>query len=411
MDACATGGHEIEVTVLLPCLDEAETIAVCVRKALACLRDLGIHGEVLVSDNGSTDGSPEIAEAMGARVVHAPIRGYGGALMAGIDAARGRYVIMADADDSYDVSNLGPFVAELRAGHDVVMGNRFRGGIAPGAMPPLHQYLGNPVLSWVGRRLFKLPAVGDCHCGIRGFNTARIRALRLCLPGMEFASEMVVRAALAHYDIVEVPATLSPDGRSKHAPHLRTWRDGWRHLRFMLIFAPRRTLTMPGYAFAALGLLTTILLATGPKTVGSVTFDVNSLAYACLALLVGVQTILVGAFASLYGRHERLVAGPVRGVARWLRLEVCIAAGLCCIALGLAGTLMALGRWGEQSFGNLTPNTVIRLVLPSATMIAIGVVVIFAGFFASLLTLRGVQATAVPAPSARDLNEVARIAR
>ncbi|MFD0784819.1 glycosyltransferase family 2 protein, partial [Micromonospora azadirachtae] len=219
--------QEIEVTVLLPCLNEAETLEVCVRKALRSLAECGVAGEVLVSDNGSTDGSQAIAEAAGARVVHAPIRGYGGALLNGIEQARGRYIIMADADDSYALSELGPFIESLRAGHDVVMGNRFRGGIAPGAMPPLHRYLGNPVLSWLGRRLFGLANVGDFHCGMRGFNAERIRALGLCMPGMEFASELVVRSALAGYDIVEVPTTLSPDGRSR-PPHLRTWRDGWR---------------------------------------------------------------------------------------------------------------------------------------------------------------------------------------
>src|SRR5215218_7601139 len=287
--------NEIEVTVVLPCLNEAETLAVCVTKALKSLSDLGVRGEVLVSDNGSTDGSQNIAIENGARVVNAPIRGYGGALMAGIDAAKGRYVIMGDADDSYDLSNLGPFIEKLREGHDVVMGNRFKGGIAPGAMPPLHRYLGNPVLSWIGRHLFRLRNVGDFHCGLRGFSRQRILDLGLCMPGMEFASELVVRSSLAGYSIVEVPTTLQPDGRSR-APHLRTWRDGWRHLRFLLVFAPRRTLVQPGFALATIGLIATVALALGPVSIGSVTFDINALAYSCLALLVGSQLVLFGAF-------------------------------------------------------------------------------------------------------------------
>src|SRR4051795_2191837 len=262
---------DLEVTVLLPCLNEAETLEVCVRKALTSLAELGVDGEVLVSDNGSTDGSQEIAREAGAPVVHAPILGYGGALLNGIEQARGKYIIMADADDSYDLSNLGPFVEGLRAGHDVVMGNRFRGGIAPGAMPPLHRYLGNPVLSWLGRVLIGLKGIKDFHCGIRGFDRDRIRELDLCMPGMEFASELVVRASLSGYDMTEVPTTLRADGRSR-PPHLRTWHDGWRHLRFLLVFAPRRTLIWPGLVLFLLGLAGTITLATGPRTVGGVEF-------------------------------------------------------------------------------------------------------------------------------------------
>src|SRR5258705_2513374 len=252
-----TTAEPIEVSVVLPCLNEAETLATCVQKAVKCLADLGVRGEVVVSDNGSTDGSQQIATDHGARVVAAPVRGYGGALMAGIAAAHGKYVIMADSDDSYDLSNLGPFINRLREGHDLVMGNRFAGGIAPGAMPALHRYLGNPVLSWLGRRLFKLRNVRDFHCGIRGFNRERILELRLCMPGMEFASELVVRASLAGYSIVEVPTTLANDGRSR-PPHLRTWRDGWRHLRFLLVLSPRHTLIQPGIGLAALGAIGTV---------------------------------------------------------------------------------------------------------------------------------------------------------
>jgi hypothetical protein len=382
----------IELSVVLPCLNEAETLAVCVQKAIKCINELGISGEVVVSDNGSTDGSQQIAVENGARVVHAPIRGYGGALMAGIAAARGKYVIMADSDDSYDLSNLGPFVTKLREGHDVVMGNRFKGGIAKGAMPPLHRYLGNPVLSWLGRALFKLSDVGDFHCGIRGFNRQRILALDLCMPGMEFASELVVRASLAGYAIAEVPTTLSKDGRSR-PPHLRTWRDGWRHLRFLLVLSPRRTLVYPGLVLAVLGAVTTVGLTLGPVAVGPIVFDVNALAYACLAVLVGTQVFLFGGFAEVYGRHEGLVAQ--RGLARWTRwlsLEACAAVGLVLIAVGLTGTILALTAWGSSGFGEQDARAAIRVVLPSATAIATGILVIFSGLFASLLSLRVVHA-------------------
>ena len=378
----------VEVTVLLPCLNEAETLETCVRKARSSLADLGVDGEVLVSDNGSTDGSQEIARGAGARVVTAPRKGYGAALLTGIEQAHGRYVIMADADDSYDLAHLGPFVEELRAGHDVVMGNRFRGGISPGAMPALHRYLGNPVLSWLGRALFGLKGVRDFHCGIRGFDRDRIRDLDLRMTGMEFASELVVRARLSGYDLTEVPTTLRPDGRSR-PPHLRTWRDGWRHLRFLLVFAPRRTLIGPGLVLLLVGLLSTIALAVGPLQVGTVQFDINALVYACLALLVGSQLVLFGGFAELYGHFEGIVPKRPDRWVRWLSFERCILIGLSLLALGLAGTIVAVSDWGSTGFGDLDPQGTIRLVLPSATAIALGVIAVFSGLVASLFTLRG----------------------
>jgi glycosyltransferase involved in cell wall biosynthesis len=378
----------VEVTVLLPCLNEAETLATCVRKADKCLHELGVNGEVVVSDNGSTDGSQQIAAANGAQVVDAPIRGYGGALMAGINQAHGRYVIMADSDDSYDLANLGPFIDKLREGNDVVMGNRFKGGIDNGAMPPLHKYLGNPVLSALGRGLFRLRGIGDFHCGIRGFDRERIQALGLCMPGMEFASELVVRASLAGYSIVEVPTELHKDGRSR-PPHLKTWRDGWRHLRFLLVLSPRRTLIWPGSVLAGLGAILALALTLGPIRIGPVAFDVNALAYACLAVLVGTQLILFGGFAEIYGRHEGIVRQ--RRLAYWtrlLRLERCGAIGLGLVALGLLGTILALNTWGHAGFGSQDARAAIRVVLPSATAIATGILVVFSGLFGSLLTLR-----------------------
>ncbi|MDG4774525.1 glycosyltransferase family 2 protein [Solwaraspora sp. WMMD792] len=381
---------EVEVTVLLPCLNEAETLEVCIRKARRSLDELGVRGEVLVSDNGSTDGSQEIAVRAGARVSHAPMRGYGGALINGVEQARGRYVIMADADDSYDLSDLGPFIHELRRGRDVVMGNRFRGGIADGAMPFLHRHLGNPVLSWLGRRLFNLN-VGDFHCGIRGFNRDRVRQLQLCMPGMEFASELVVRAALNGYDITEVPTTLRPDGRSR-PPHLRTWRDGWRHLRFLLVFAPRKMLIWPGAVLFTVGLIGTVTLAVGPLVVGGIGFDVSTLVYTCLAMLAGAQLLLFGAFALIYGRYEGIT--DLRQSDRWsryVRLETCTAGGIVLILLGLAGTILAVATWGATGFGAQDASDTMRVVLPSSTAIGLGATLIFAGLFSSLLSLRRVS--------------------
>lgn len=377
----------LEVTVLLPCLDEAETVGVCVEKALGSLRELRVEGEVLVSDNGSTDGSQEIARRRGARVISVPERGYGAALLAGIEDARGRYVIMADADDSYDLANLGPFVGALREGHDVVMGNRFRGGISEGAMPWLHRYLGNPVLSWLGRSLFGLKEVGDFHCGIRGFDRERILALDLSMPGMEFASELIVRAALAGYDITEVPTTLRPDGRTRPS-HLRTWRDGWRHLRFLLVFAPRKTLIYPGAVLAAIGLVGSILLAIGPRSIGSLTFDINALAYACIGVLVGVQMMLLGGLATLYGSAHGMPPGRgLRPLLATLRFETAALIGLIAILVGLGGSVAAIFNWGSVGFGELDPRGTIRIVLPSATLVALGALWIFTGLAGSLITL------------------------
>src|SRR5882672_3139318 len=291
-----------ELTILMPCLNEAETLATCIDKARQYIGRSAIDGEVLVADNGSTDGSQQIARAHGATVVHVPTKGYGSALIAGIRAAHGRYVIMGDSDDSYDFSELGAFVRKLREGNDLVMGNRFKGGIQRGAMPALHRYLGNPVLTTIGRIFFHSPC-GDFHCGLRGFARDAILGLSLQSPGMEFASEMVVKATLKDLRITEVPTTLSPDGRSR-PPHLRSWRDGWRHLRFLLLFSPRWLFLYPGLLLLLVGLGLGAAVATGPLTIGGVSFDVDTLVACGACVDIGFQAILFWLFTRVYAGAE-----------------------------------------------------------------------------------------------------------
>ncbi len=294
---------DVELSVVLPCLNEAETLETVVRKALWSFGELGVVGEVVVADNGSTDGSQDIARASGARVVDVPVKGYGAALRAGIESAQGTYVIMGDADDSYAMDQSGPFLEALRGGADLVMGNRFAGGIAPGAMPWVHRYLGNPVLSFLGRLFFRIP-IHDFHCGMRGFRRERIRSLGLQTTGMEFASEMVVRSSLAKLTIVEVPTTLQPDGRSR-PPHLRTWRDGWRHLKFLLAFSPRWMFLYPSLFLLAVGVFGMAVLSFGPVEVGSVVFDVQTMIVAAAAVVLGIQgTGLALTFPGLCPRNR-----------------------------------------------------------------------------------------------------------
>jgi glycosyltransferase involved in cell wall biosynthesis len=386
----------LELTILMPCLNEAETLAVCIDKAQAYLQRSGIHGEVLIADNGSTDGSIEIAHKHGARVVHVPIRGYGAALSHGIAHARGKYVIMGDSDDSYDFSRLDAFVAKLRDGNDLVMGNRFRGGIAPGAMPFLHKYLGNPVLSFIGRLFFSIP-VHDFHCGLRGFNRDRIQALHLNTTGMEFASEMVVRSALAKYAIVEVPTTLSPDGRSR-PPHLRTWRDGWRHLRFLLLFSPRWLFLYPGLVIVAIGALLTFALLPGPITVAhGITLDVHSIVAGCITMLIGTQCISFALVARRYAAARGLLPAEyaLKRYISPLTLErLLIGAGLLIVA-GLIGVVRCLLIWGGAGFGPLRYGELIRLLVVSGTGIALGMQIAFTSFLSAMLDIE-VRPTSEP---------------
>ncbi len=379
---------ECELTVLMPCLDEAETIGICIEKAMGYMARRGIAGEVLIADNGSTDGSQGIAERLGARVVPVPDRGYGSALMGGIAAARGRFVIMGDADDSYDFGALDPFVEALRGGHQLVMGNRFKGGIAPGAMPPLHRYLGNPVLSGIGRLFFGIP-VGDFHCGLRGFDRAAITDLDLNTTGMEFASEMVVKASLRALRIAEVPTTLSPDGRSR-PPHLRSWRDGWRHLRFLLLFSPRWLFLYPGLLLMALGLTSMLWLAAGPRSVGSLVLDVNTLVYAAAALICGFQAVAFALFAKVFAINARLLPPDPRieRTTRLLSMEVGIVTGGLLLVAGLAASAYAVGFWGRAAFGPLDPAVSLRIVVPAVTALVLGLQTVFSSFFLSVLGLK-----------------------
>jgi hypothetical protein len=378
----------VELSVVMPCLNEAETIASCVAKAVSFLTSHGIAGEVIVADNGSSDGSQALAQIAGGRVVEISQRGYGSALMGGILAARGRYVIMGDADDSYDFTNLMPFLDRLRAGADVVMGNRFRGGIARGAMPPLHRYLGNPVLSFVGRLFFR-SKIGDFHCGLRGFSRASVLELGLQATGMEFASEMVVKATLAGQRIEEVPTTLSVDGRSR-PPHLRSWRDGWRHLRFLLLFSPRWLFFYPGLLMLCVGLGVGAAIIPGPLAIGGIKLDVDTLAGTSALVIIGLQAVLFAIFTSVYASNEGFLP-PSVAVRRLLKvwsLERGITVGAVLGVAGVAGVIASVVIWSGASFGHLPYDSVLRLVLPSATALIVSCQLVFGTFFLSILGIR-----------------------
>lgn len=387
-----------ELTILMPCLNEAETLATCVKKAQHFLSRNGIDGEVLVADNGSSDGSIEIATTLGARVVPVKERGYGAALQGGIRAARSRYVIMGDADDSYDFTRLEGFVEKLREGFELVMGNRFRGGILPGAMPPLHRYLGNPVLTGIGRLFFKSPS-GDFHCGLRGFSKEAIERLDLQTTGMEFASEMVVKATLHRLKIAEVPTTLSPDGRSR-PPHLRSWRDGWRHLRFLLIYSPRWLFLYPGLAMMAAGLALLLWLLPGVRHVGGIALDIHTLVYSSGLIMIGLQACFFSIFTKIFGMNMRLLPpDPLfRRLIRAISLERGLAIGLLLLGGGLVGSVYAVANWQGTAFGPQRPQELMRIIVPSLTGMLAGMEIIFASFFLSVLQLKH----SYSAPAAAD---------
>lgn len=375
---------DVELSIIMPCLNEAETLATCVNKALTSLEQNGVVGEVIVADNGSTDGSQEIARSLGARVVDVPRRGYGAALQGGIAEARGTYALMADADDSYALDDITAFVEALRGGADLVMGNRFEGGIEKGAMPFLHRWLGNPVLSKMGQLFFKIP-VGDFHCGMRAFRRDKILELGLQTEGMEFASEMVVRASLAHLRMEEVPTVLRPDGRSR-APHLRTWRDGWRHLKFLLAFSPRWLFLYPAMMLAVLGALGLTWLSFGPQRVGTVTFSVQTMLVFATATVAGVQGVGMAVLARSFASDLRLLPHSDRfeNILRRVTLERGLVAGGLLVLAGLLAFGIAVLRWGAHDFGTLDVIQTIRLPIIGLVLTIAGLQLMMVSFALSL---------------------------
>ena len=380
---------EPELSVVIPCLNEAQTIAICIRKALDSFERIGIAGEVVVADNGSTDGSQQIAEELGARVVPIEQRGYGAALTGGIAAARGRWVIMGDADDSYDFSKLEPFVERLREGFDLVAGNRFKGGIHPHAMPWLHKYLGNPALSFISRRLYRAP-VGDIYCGLRGFDREKVLALDVRSTGMEFAIEMIVKATMQGLRVTEVPTTLSPDAEGRE-PHLNTWRDGWKSMRLLLLYSPKWLFLYPGLFLLAIGIAGMAWLIPENRSIGDVGFDVSTLLYFSLAVIIGLQAVFFFLTARWFGITEGLLPEDHlirRIVERPRRLEWALLVGLILVAAGLGLSLYAVVKWNEEGFGPLNYPDTLRIVIPGATLIACGVQTAFSALFLGVLGLR-----------------------
>jgi hypothetical protein len=388
---CEVSEKPVEVSVVIPCLNEADTLATCIRKASDGMARAGISGEIVVADNGSTDDSPAIARTAGARLVPVAERGYGAALMGGIDAARGRFIVMGDADDSYDFGEVPAFVDRLREGFDLVQGCRLPAGggrVLPGAMPPLHRWFGNPMFSRVARAWFRAP-VHDIYCGLRGFTKALYERLDQRCTGMEFATEMIVKASLTGARISEVPITLHPDGRRTHAPHLKTFRDGWRTLRFFLMCTPRRLFLMPGLVLLVLGLIGYTVAMPG-VTLGGLTFDAHTLLFASLAVICGYQSMLFSLIAKTFAASEGLLPIDPR-VARFssmLPLERGLLVGLTTVAVGGVMLAAALNEWRVQDFGRLDYAHTMRVVVPGVTLSVLGYQTILSSFFLSLLGMR-----------------------
>jgi glycosyltransferase involved in cell wall biosynthesis len=378
----------VELSIVMPCLNEAETLATCIKKARGFLEAENVSGEIVIADNGSTDGSQQIAEALGAKVVPVAAKGYGSALRGGIEAAKGKYVIMGDADDSYDFSNLLPYLLKLREGYDLVMGNRFKGGIQKDAMPFLHKYLGNPVLSFLGRLFFKSD-IGDFHCGLRGFSKEAYYKMELQTTGMEFASEMIVKASLKNLKIAEVPTVLSPDGRSR-PPHLNTWRDGWRHLRFLMLYSPTWLFFIPGAAMMALGLVASGFLLAGPVKIGGINFDVHTLLYTSGAVLIGFQFILFYGLTKVFTVENGLLpkSNKYDRLFQFINLERGLIAGLVMVIVGIVLSAMAYADWQAIGFGNIDSTSVLRRVIPAVTLMLLGVQVLLFSLFFSIMGLK-----------------------
>lgn len=377
---------ELELTVIMPCLNEAETLEVCITKALKCMAENGIKGEVLIADNGSTDGSQEIAERCGARVANIPVRGYGAALIGGTHEAKGKYCIMGDADDSYDFSNLMPYIEKLREGYPLVMGNRFKGGIEEGAMPPLHKYLGTPVISFLGR-LFYHNKIGDFNCGMRGYDRKKIEDLHLRTTGMEYASEMIVQSALHGYEIAEVPTTLSKDGRTR-APHLNTWSDGWRHLKFLLLHSPNWLFLYPGAVIGVIGLILMMLTIGGTFTVNSVGLDINTMLFGGTFLTIGINMILFCCYTKIYAAKTQYI--PMTKSIEWFSkftAERGIMIGLILFLIGFITAIVAVVIWAKSSFGGLNPQAMMHITIPACELCVIGAQMMFGGFFVGILRI------------------------
>lgn len=378
-----------ELTILMPCLNERLTLGTCIEKANGFLEKHGVSGEIVIGDNGSTDGSIELAKSLGARVVNVPERGYGSALIGGINAAKGKYIIMGDSDDSYDFSRLMLHVEKLREGYDLVMGNRFRGGIEKGAMPFLHRYLGNPVLSFIGRLFFRT-AIKDFHCGLRGFNRERMLSINLECPGMEFASEMVVKSILNNFKVTEVPTTLSKDGRDR-PPHLNTWTDGWRHLRFLLLYSPSWLFLYPGLFLFLLGAIGTGVLLMQPLNVLGVELDVHTLAYSATSMFIGFQLMFFFAFSKLYANMNGLLP---KGrfyhdfYKKRFSLEKGLIWGGVLVLMGLILSIMAWMSWRAVDYGDLAPRETLRMVIPSIFFLIGGIQIAQGSFFVSILELK-----------------------
>jgi glycosyltransferase involved in cell wall biosynthesis len=374
-----------EISVVMPCLNESRTLGACIRKAKAAIERLGMCGEIVIADNGSTDGSQAIAEELGARVVPITQKGYGNALRGGIAAARGKFVLMGDSDDSYDFTQAGDFVAKLREGYDLVMGNRFQGKFIPGAMPFLHRYVGNPILSWLGRLFFKCP-VGDFQCGLRAFRKETLDSLNLKTTGMEFSTEMVVKATLFNLRIAEIPTTLSPDGRGR-PPHLRTWRDGWRYLRFLLLYSPRWLFLYPGLAMIVLGAAVCTWLLPGARTVRGVTFDYHTLLFGAMSILIGFESLNFAVFSKIFATTEGFLPEDPRlnQLFRYITLEVGLIVGVLLILAGAGLWVFGLSYWRSHHFGPLDPDATLRIVIPGLVGLTLGVQIVLSSFFMSVL--------------------------
>jgi len=377
-----------ELSIVMPCLNEAETLAICITKAKHFLDKNQVDGEIIIADNGSTDGSQEIAKNLNAKVTPVKEKGYGSALKGGIEAALGTYIIMADADDSYDFEALLPFLKELRAGNDLVMGNRFKGGVEKGAMPFLHKYLGNPVLSFLGRLFYKIN-IGDFHCGLRGFSKEAFYKMDLKTTGMEFASEMIVKSKLNNLSIAEVPTTLKPDGRTRK-PHLNTWRDGWRHLRFLLLYSPQWLFLIPGVLSIIIGFITSAIIISQPIVINNIQLDIHTLLYTSSLVLIGFQFIIFYALTKVYAVENKLLPKSNRynKIFKYLNLETGLIIGVLFFIVGIILSYYGLNIWMHSNFGELNPSETLRIVIPAVFTILLGMQIIFFSLFFSILGLK-----------------------